>query len=198
MLNDRFNDKPMALKTLAITHPQAKVDSPSRIFRRAARALIEHQGQVLLLYTDRYQDYSFAGGGLDEHEDLAQGLLRELAEETGAQDIQIGPEFLIVDELRPHTRPDAELMHMQSHYFFCQINPQLGQHRMEDYERQNGMRPVWVPLEQAIAHNLGQMAAQAKTMGLSLARETQVMELWAQHRQQSTAVDVRQGSCLLG
>lgn len=175
------------ITTLSLIHPLAPVHLEERIERVAARALVEHQGNVLLLYTERYQDYSFPGGGLDLGEDLATGLARELIEETGAVQPVIGEEFIRVEELRPHHRPAGSLMRMRSHYFFCQIEPELAATQMEDYEQANGMRPVWVDLCAAIAHNLSQMAANSEHLGLSIARETQVMESWQAHRQRQLA-----------
>jgi len=39
------------------------------------------------MYTQRYEDYSLPGGGLDDEEDKVEGMIRELSEETGAKDI---------------------------------------------------------------------------------------------------------------
>ena len=48
--------------------------------------------------------------------------------------------------------------------------------RMESYEVANGMRPLWVGLEEAIAHNRGVMQRREQTMGLSIQRETLMLE----------------------
>jgi hypothetical protein len=52
----------------------------------------------------------------------------------------------------------------------------LGEARMERYERDNGMRPVWVDLNEAIAHNREVMRRQEPSMGLSIHRETFMLE----------------------
>jgi hypothetical protein len=43
---------------------------------------------------------------------------------------------------------------------------------MESHELANGMRPLWVNLHEAIAHNQAVMQRQEKTMGQSIQRET--------------------------
>jgi hypothetical protein len=43
---------------------------------------------------------------------------------------------------------------------------------MESHEIANGMRPVWVDLHEAIAHNQAVMQCQESSMGQSIQRET--------------------------
>ena len=44
------------------------------IVRHAARAIIVKGETILLLYTQRYHDYSLPGGGIDEGEDIVTGV----------------------------------------------------------------------------------------------------------------------------
>ena len=50
--------------------------------RHAARGIVLKGEDILLLYTQRYHDYSLPGGGIDDGEDEVEGLIRELREET--------------------------------------------------------------------------------------------------------------------
>ena len=43
---------------------------------------------------------------------------------------------------------------------------------MESHEIANGMRPVWINLHEAIAHNQAVMQRQESSMGQSVLRET--------------------------
>ncbi|MFN3628033.1 MAG: NUDIX hydrolase, partial [Parvibaculum sp.] len=130
----------------------------------------------LLLFTERYNDFSFPGGGVAEGEDLIDGLRRELEEETCASNVRVQRDFGYIEELRPHWLPGFDLMHMTSHFFFCDIDPELRATKMERYETANGMRPVWVELDEALAHNRGVMQRLEATMGLSIQRETFMLE----------------------
>lgn len=47
---------------------------------------------------------------------------------------------------------------------------------MESYELANGMRPVWIELSDAIAHNHSVMANKETSMRLSIYRETFMLE----------------------
>ena len=43
------------------------------IERHAARAIVLRGSDILLLFTERYHDYSLPGGGIDEGEDEIEG-----------------------------------------------------------------------------------------------------------------------------
>jgi len=133
------------------------------------------ENRILLLYTRRYNDYSFPGGGLEPDEDLLTGLYRELAEETGAQSVEVLQEFGYIEEYRPYPKPDYELIHMLSYYYVCKID-QIGEARLEDYEIANGSSAVWVDIHEALAHNRQVIANREASMGFSIERETKVLE----------------------
>ncbi|WP_028768012.1 NUDIX hydrolase [Shewanella fidelis] len=139
--------------------------------RQAARGIILKGEEILMLYTERYHDYSIPGGGVDEGEDIQTGLMRELEEETGAQHIEIISEFGRYEEFRPWNRNGFEVVHMDSFCFVCDIDAALGETKLEAHEIQNGMRPVWINIHQAISHNEHTIANSPKK-GMSIERET--------------------------
>ncbi len=145
--------------------------------RKAARAIILDENKILLMYTKRYNDYSFPGGGVESDEDLTDGLKRELNEETGAQNIEIMKEFGMLDEYRPTHYKGYDLMHMISYFYVCKVNKELGQPKLEDYEISNGMTPVWIDIDEAINHNIKLIQSKDSKMGLSVERETLVLNL---------------------
>lgn len=162
-----------------IKHKSIK-DITGSVFKRiASRAIVLNADKILLLYTKRYNDFSFPGGGVDEGEDLIFGLLRELEEETGAQNIEVIKEFGYVDELRPHHRPEYDLINMLSYFYICKIASELGLAQMEHYEISNGMEVRWINIHEAIAHNRNVIASKESSMGLSIERETIVLEMVA-------------------
>nr|WP_314902012.1 NUDIX domain-containing protein [uncultured Deefgea sp.] len=144
--------------------------------RRAVRAIVRDGDEILLLYTRRYNDYSLPGGGVDEGEDLAAALHRELLEETGAQAIQITGEYGYLDEYRPSLKPDHDVLFMRSFVYVCQIARELGEAKMEHYEIKNGMEARWVKLADAIAHNQQVISAQPANMGMSILCETWLLQ----------------------
>ncbi|WP_368564669.1 NUDIX hydrolase [Pseudoxanthomonas sp. UTMC 1351] len=159
-----------------LVHPDLKSTDGNVLRRHAVRGIVTRGSSILLLYTERYNDFSFPGGGLDPGEDRVAGLAREMQEETGARNVKVVAEYGYIEEFRPFWKPEFDLMHMTSHFFSCEIDQDLGEIQMESYELDNGMRPVWVDIGEAVAHNKAVMAGKEKSMGLSIYRETFMLE----------------------
>lgn len=149
-----------------------------RIHRRhAARGIVLREDRILLLFTERYNDFSLPGGGVDENEDIQVALKRELEEETGAREVQVLEHYGFIEEYRPHWKPQYDLMHMTSHFYVCDVAADLADVRMEHYEVANGMKPVWISVAEAMLHNMQVLSRQEKTMGQSIQRETFMLEM---------------------
>ena len=164
------------------THYHSEVETLENksVFTRLATRGIAIQGDnILLLYTERYEDYSLPGGGLDLDEDKVEGMMRELSEETGAKNIKNIKPFGAYEEYRPWHKPDYDVQHMISYCYTCEINKELGSSNMESYEIKNGMKAVWINIHEAIEHNMKTMATSDKK-GMSIERETYLLELIAE------------------
>lgn len=121
-----------------LTHPDA---SPGgTVFeRQAVRAVVLRGSAILLLYTRRYDDYSFPGGGLAPGENPIDGLRRELAEETGAANVSVEHHIGYLDEYRPALRDGYDTLFMRSHFYLCGADSELGAAAPEAYEVANGI-----------------------------------------------------------
>jgi len=148
------------------------------IVRHAARAIVLKGEDILLLYTERYHDYSLPGGGIDEGEDEVAGLVRELKEETGATGVHNVEAFGRYDEYRPWYKCDGDIIHMISHCYVCDIDEKLGETSYESHEVNNGMKPLWVNIHTAITHN-EEVIANSDKKGLSIERETFLLQVIA-------------------
>ncbi len=156
------------------THFHSEINSlenKSVFTRLATRGITLKGNNILLLYTERYEDYSLPGGGLDEGEDKIEGMKRELIEETGARDIKNIKPFGIYEEYRPWYKTDFDIQHMISYCYTCDIEEELGNAKLEDYETKNGMKAIWINIHDAIEHNKKTMANSPKK-GMSIERET--------------------------
>ncbi len=159
------------------THPDlARLDNQKILQRNATRAIILKENDILLLYTERYQDYSLPGGGIDDGEDILVGLVREIKEETGARNICNIQAFGIYEEFRPWYKHECNVLHMISYCYTCDADQELGDTNYEEYEIRNGMKPMWINIHDAIAHNEDIMANSDKK-GMSIERETFLLRL---------------------
>ncbi len=158
-------------------HPDIDTLDNKKIFlRHSTRAICLKSEMILMLYTDRYDDYSLPGGGLNQGEDPIEGMKRELIEETGANNIiEIKP-FGIYEEYRPWYKPDFEIQHMISYCYTCKVDEQLGDTNLEHYEKSNGMKPSWINIHEAINHNEKTMINNQRK-GMSIERETYLLRL---------------------
>ena len=161
-------------------HPDVADLKRSILTRTAARGIILDGCNILLMYTERYHDYSLPGGGVDEGEDIIAGLVRELEEETGARNIRDILPLGIYEEFRPWHKPEHDILHMQSYCYFCAIDEERAEPRFEDYEIANGMQVVWKNIHDAIAHNKDVIANSPKK-GLSIEREIWLLEWIAEN-----------------
>ncbi|UJF22672.1 NUDIX hydrolase [Shewanella sp. OMA3-2] len=162
-------------------HPDTPAEfidnNPSTMLTRlATRAIVLRGNDILILYTQRYHDYSLPGGGVDAGEDIEQGLVRELREETGANIVGDIIPFGVYQEYRPWRRDGFESVNMLSYCYVCQIEDKLGDTQFEAHEINNGMTPMWIDIDTAITHNLATIANSDKK-GLSIERETFLLQL---------------------
>ncbi|WP_240778364.1 MULTISPECIES: NUDIX hydrolase [Shewanella] len=146
------------------------------LIRLATRGIVMRGKQILMLYTQRYHDYSLPGGGVDAGESIEHGLIRELQEETGAKAISNIVPFGLYEEYRPWLRDGYTLVNMLSYCFTCDIASELGETQFEAHEISNGMMPIWVDIDEAIQHNLDTIANSNKK-GSSIERETYLLKL---------------------
>ncbi len=163
------------------THYHQDIDTleGKSLFTRLSTRSIAVKGRlILLMYTERYEDYSLPGGGLDDDEDKIEGMRRELKEETGAQGINNIKLFGVYEEYRPWRKSDFDIQHMISYCYTCDVDKELGASSLESYEINNGMKALWVDIDEAIKHNKHTMANSEKK-GMSIERETFLLELIA-------------------
>jgi len=147
-----------------------------RVVRReAAKAVVEREGRLLLLLTPRTGDHKLPGGGVQTGETHEQTLDRELQEETGRALARLGPAVLHVVERRADAHDADAVFEMASTYYRAEVSDDVGRTRLDDYERELGLIPVWTTPAAALAAH--EVLLASGTAPPWTARETQVLRL---------------------
>lgn len=122
------------------------------VFKRiAARGIVERDGKYLIIHS-KHGDYKFPGGGQKKGETLEETLIREIQEETGYKVI---PES-VRDGIKIHEKRKGDiddLMEMESYYFYCQVEEEVGDKNLDDYEKEYDYQVEWMGLEDIIEKN---------------------------------------------
>lgn len=143
--------------------------------RTAVRAIIYHKNQLLMVETNQ-GDYKFPGGGVEKKEGFREALLREIAEETGYCDVEIGPCVGTAFEQNEDTNEPGTLFQMESYYYICRLlDGQCTDLILDDYEEKLGFHAKFVDVETALLANKALMENNQQSVIPWLERETKVL-----------------------
>jgi 8-oxo-dGTP pyrophosphatase MutT (NUDIX family) len=158
----------------ATIHLGSRTVAADVIYRLAVKAIALFEGRVLLMRSAAGGDYKFPGGGVQHGEDVAEALSRELDEECGRVLVELGEQMLMVIERRPSSDRPGAMFEMESHYYRCVVAEADRPQRLDEYEKDLGLRPEWVSVSRAIEVN--QHAVDAGRPAPWVARELTVLE----------------------
>lgn len=136
----------LTLSQADIDHTIDTKDRDNYRIRRAARAVVtDTDGSIALLHARIRNYYKLPGGGVEDGEDIAQALTRELLEEVGAS-ADVTQELGVVVEWR-----DEPKLKQVSYCFTAVMTSGRGTPTFTDSEIDEGFEVVWAPsLDRAI------------------------------------------------
>lgn len=109
--------------------------------RDGSRAIIVQDGRILLTHELNSGWWLIPGGGIEEGETPEECVIREVEEETGLI-VRPTEQFLMMHEYYEE--------YLYTGYFFvCEVT-EKGRMRLTDVEKQRGVQPEWLPLQDAI------------------------------------------------
>lgn len=118
--------------------------------RHAVRAVVlDHMGNVALLHARTRGYYKLPGGGVEEGEDIATALARELLEEIGCTVTNVRP-LGRIEEYRAEYA-----LHQFSDCFVADVDGEKGAPQFTDDEVAEGFEVVWMNITDAEAHIQG-------------------------------------------
>lgn len=130
-------------------NPDGKVFS-----RPSVRAVIDRDGKVLLIYSQKYDYYKFPGGGINENETREDALIREVKEESGYRIIRESiREFGRVLRRQRDSFDENQIFEQENLYYFCRVLDDVEEVSLDAYEAEEGFIPVWMEPFEASCHN---------------------------------------------
>jgi 8-oxo-dGTP pyrophosphatase MutT (NUDIX family) len=115
-----------------------------RFYRTAARAVLEKEDKIALLYVSKRNYYKLPGGGIEEGEDPRLALEREIQEEVGC-DCEVIGEVGITKDIRLRDGLDQT-----SYCFLAKVQGEINEQQLTEEEKENGFELRWVALDEAI------------------------------------------------
>jgi len=147
-----------------IIYKKDNLDLSQKTFEReAVRGVILKDNELLMLYSQKYGDYAFPGGGVEKGETRFQALKREIIEECG---IIISTDIDPLGKIIEYNKAPVEgydIFKMTSYYYLTNIKEKLGCLDLEDYELELELETRWVDINKAIANNIEIMESYKET-----------------------------------
>lgn len=120
--------------------------------RTTARAIIiNEKKEILMLYSQMFNDYTFPGGGVGDDEDLIDALKREVLEETGIVLKNI-KHYGYIEEIRYGISGSDNVYDQTSHYYLAEVESQR-EPNLIFREKIQGLKAVYVEPTVVLEHN---------------------------------------------
>lgn len=126
------------------------------IEKTASRGIIFINEKILLVHSDKYNDYKLPGGALDENETKIEALIREVYEETGRKikKTSIKPYGKIIEKRKSIKSGEEDtIFYVESSYYTAEVFLTSYHPKPTESEILAGYKPVLVDLDYAISEN---------------------------------------------
>lgn len=111
-------------------------------FRPSVYGIIQNKGRILLVRLRSNKKFWFPGGGIDIGESNYNSLLREIKEETGIENVAIGPLLDVIENFFYYSPLDIA-MHAHCFFYSCSTESELLA-KDEDIDDLEAHALVWV------------------------------------------------------
>jgi len=123
------------------------------ISRNAVRAIILKENNILMVFLGKTNEYKFPGGGVEKNETIEEALKREVLEEVGCNVIKIVNKIGIVTEYGIAKEGKNNIFKMISEYYSVNIDNNLTDQKLDNYEKELLFKPCWIEIEKAYKAN---------------------------------------------
>ena len=155
-----------------------------KYYRPSVRAIIlDKQGNVAMIYSEKYHFYKFPGGGMEGDETDLETLSREVKEETGLTIIpESAKEFGEVLITLKYAIKDNTILVQQNLYYTCEVEPGIDDLNLDEGEKELGFVFKFVPINEAIRINADFKCDDDPGKEIPVKREKRILEIIRQHR----------------
>jgi len=142
------------MKKLFIIDLKDYNENMPRFKRLSVRAIIIKNGLIAMVYSKKYDYYKFPGGGIEKNEDILTALKREVLEETGLKIIDASiTELGSVLRIQKSRFNDSEIFEQENYYYLCDIDSEIQNQYLDEYESDEGFRLVFLSPDVAVLVN---------------------------------------------
>ena len=126
-----------------------------KVYRRpSARAIIQREGRLCLVYSPIEKYYKFPGGGIHDDEDRVDALVREVREEAGLSVIpETVREYGSVLRRQNDDRGENTIFEQENYYYFCDVRDENIGQDLDGYEEKLEFTMKDVDIDEAIRVN---------------------------------------------
>ena len=146
------------------------------ILRKAVRAIIVNGDKILMVISEKTNEYKFPGGGIEKNETIEEALKREVMEEIGYKVIKIKEKVGIITEYSIAMEDINKIFVMVSEYYKVKIDRNQIEQKLDAYEEKLLFKPNWTNIETAWKTNKRIIDNKLDSTPW-IKRETRVLEL---------------------
>lgn len=144
--------------------------------RDSARSIIISDKKLAMIHSKKYDYYKFPGGGIENGETPIDAMIRETREETG---LVVKPktikEYGYVHRIQKSDTDDTECFVQDNYYYLCQVEDEVVDQCLDNYEVQENFVLEYVAPQIAIMRNRSVVPSPYNP--LMFEREAKVIEL---------------------
>lgn len=127
-----------------------------KFYRPSVRGIIlDRNGNVAMIYSEKYHFYKFPGGGIEGDETHLETLEREIKEETGMilkpESVREFGEVLRTQKMQKDGK-DVILV-QYNYYYLCETENEIGTQSLDDGEKELRFVLKFVSIDEAIRTN---------------------------------------------
>lgn len=152
-------------------------DEMDKAFRRpSARGIIFRGDKIAVIFSRQKQFYKIPGGGIEDGEDMAVAMMREVREESGLVVIpSTVKEYGYVHRIEKGSHEPIFIQ--DNYYYLCQVEEIQLETEYTENEMKEDFVPMWVTLNEAIEKN--EAFCNLNPTNSMIQRELQVLKMVA-------------------